>query len=136
MVTPTTTGLSVSQVARLAGLSEQRIRQLCDAGQLRSVRVGPGWRLIDRESVILKAAAQGASSGATTNADFGNQPKNNTTNAGVVDFANQLRQRSTDDLLRDLALVRRAPSSLAPLARVRAQLTLDIIVERERRGAA
>jgi hypothetical protein len=83
-------------------------------------------------------AARGRGGAPTTSMDAAVLQHYYTTrwDPGVLNLAKQLRQRPTADLLADLALIRRAPSSLTPLARVRVQLTLAIVDERERRGAA
>ena len=52
--------LSIKQAARRLGLSSERVRQLCNAGELESFRFGPGWRLIPVEAVEELARARAA----------------------------------------------------------------------------
>lgn len=57
---------------------------------------------------------------------------------GTLNLNRQLKKRSTDAfdaLLSDLALVRHAPSTLAALERLRVQLTLQILNDRDESAA-
>ena len=48
--------LSVLEAAQRLGISADRVRRLCDSGELVHRRVGHGWRLIPLEAVEALAA--------------------------------------------------------------------------------
>ncbi len=52
--------ITVSEAARILGLSADRVRQLERVGILPSLRTSAGWRLFDR-SIIERIAAERAS---------------------------------------------------------------------------